>query len=82
MVFSLNALFTKPAQSLAPVFAVSFLNVYGYKTYTNTKSVSSNLVEGMQLLTFFMPCILGGLQFLVFKPFSLGNRHVHRVNVM
>jgi len=30
MVFGTNALFTKPAQSLAPMMAVSILNQYGY----------------------------------------------------
>ncbi len=30
MVFGTNALFTKPAQSLAPMLVVSVLNQYGY----------------------------------------------------
>ncbi|KAG8558140.1 hypothetical protein GDO81_016878 [Engystomops pustulosus] len=35
MVFGTNALFTKPAQSLAPMFVVTILNQYGYEHLTS-----------------------------------------------
>lgn len=31
MVFGTNALFTKPAQSLAPMLVISILNQFGYE---------------------------------------------------
>lgn len=31
MVFGTNALFTKPAQSFAPMLVVYILNIYGYE---------------------------------------------------
>lgn len=36
MVFGTNALFTKPAQSLAPMLVVSILNQYGYESLKDT----------------------------------------------
>ncbi|MEE6514324.1 hypothetical protein FKM82_022375 [Ascaphus truei] len=36
MVFGTNALFTKPAQSLAPMLVVTLLNQYGYENLTNS----------------------------------------------
>lgn len=35
MVFGTNALFTKPAQSLAPMVVVTILNHYGYYNLNN-----------------------------------------------
>lgn len=35
MVFGTNALFTKPAQSLAPMLVVFILNQYGYEELKN-----------------------------------------------
>ena len=33
MVFGINALITKPAQSLAPMFGVAILNQFGYQQF-------------------------------------------------
>lgn len=38
MVFGTNALFTKPAQSLAPMVVVTILNQYGYYNLNNVPS--------------------------------------------
>lgn len=35
MVFGTNALFTKPAQSLAPMLVVTTLNQFGYENLSN-----------------------------------------------
>lgn len=35
MVFGTNALFTKPAQSLAPMLVVTILNQFGYENLNN-----------------------------------------------
>lgn len=35
MVFGTNALFTKPAQSLAPMLVVTLLNQFGYENLNN-----------------------------------------------
>ncbi|EDV21728.1 uncharacterized protein TRIADDRAFT_59746 [Trichoplax adhaerens] len=40
MIFGTNALFTKPAQSLAPMFVVSFLTGYGYQRFLGVPSIT------------------------------------------
>ncbi|CAI4228210.1 unnamed protein product [Auanema sp. JU1783] len=75
LIFSLNALFVKPAQSLAPVAIVYFLNGFGYDDYTSKKVISSSLSTGMLFVLFGTPLILGGIQMLFFRAFSL--THIH-----
>ncbi|CAJ0594601.1 unnamed protein product [Cylicocyclus nassatus] len=43
LVFSLNALVVKPAQSIAPVVVVYILNAYGYQNYVDTKQSTADL---------------------------------------
>lgn len=40
MVFGTNALFTKPAQSLAPMLVVTLLNKFGYEDLKDVSSVT------------------------------------------
>lgn len=40
MVFGTNALFTKPAQSLAPMLVLSVLNQFGYERLKDASQVS------------------------------------------
>uniref|UniRef100_A0A8L8JT84 Transmembrane protein 180 n=1 Tax=Heligmosomoides polygyrus TaxID=6339 RepID=A0A8L8JT84_HELPZ len=76
LVFSLNALFTKPAQSIAPVLVIYILSGYGYDEYIATKQPSDQLANGMRLVLLATPIILGGLQYYVFRSYSLRNKHV------
>ncbi|XGW20378.1 hypothetical protein V3C99_003852 [Haemonchus contortus] len=76
LVFSLNALFVKPAQSVAPVLVVYILNNYGYSDYITSKQPSTELANAMRTVLLTTPIILGGLQYYVFKSYSLKNKHV------
>ncbi|RCN34143.1 hypothetical protein ANCCAN_20018 [Ancylostoma caninum] len=76
LVFSLNALIVKPAQSIAPVLVVYILNNYGYQEYISSKESSAELAEGMRVLLMATPLVLGGLQYFIFKSYSLRNKHV------
>ncbi|KAK6057000.1 hypothetical protein COOONC_05492 [Cooperia oncophora] len=76
LVFSLNALFVKPAQSIAPVVIVYILNNYGYSDYISSKHASDELINTMRTILLMTPVVLGGLQYYVFKSYSLKNKHV------
>ncbi|EPB76146.1 hypothetical protein ANCCEY_04742 [Ancylostoma ceylanicum] len=76
LVFSLNALIVKPAQSIAPVLVVYILNGYGYEEYISSKESPAELAEGMRVLLMATPLVLGGLQYFIFKSYSLRNKHV------
>ncbi|VDN24189.1 unnamed protein product [Cylicostephanus goldi] len=78
LVFSLNALVVKPAQSIAPVVVVYILNAYGYQNFVDTKQPSADLAHGIRLVLMSTPLILGGLQYLIFKSYSLKNRHLQK----
>ncbi|CAD6186496.1 unnamed protein product [Caenorhabditis auriculariae] len=62
VVFSLNALFVKPAQSLAPIVIVYVLNFYGYQDYLTSKIASNSLQNAMTVVLFATPFFVGGLQ--------------------
>ncbi|KAK5979309.1 hypothetical protein GCK32_012167 [Trichostrongylus colubriformis] len=76
LVFSLNALIVKPAQSIAPVVVVYILNSYGYSEYITSKQPTNELANAMRTVLLTTPIILGGLQYYVFKSYSLKNKHV------
>ncbi|WKX91597.1 hypothetical protein Q1695_009990 [Nippostrongylus brasiliensis] len=63
LVFSLNALIVKPAQSVAPVLIVYILNSYGYSEYIATKESSETLKDAMRTVLLATPVVLGGLQY-------------------
>uniref|UniRef100_A0A1I7XGZ9 Major facilitator superfamily protein n=1 Tax=Heterorhabditis bacteriophora TaxID=37862 RepID=A0A1I7XGZ9_HETBA len=71
LVFSLNALFVKPAQSIAPVIVVLILNNYNYQEYLTSKVPSNDLVNAMRDVLFGIPLILGALQYLIFNMLLL-----------
>ncbi|KAK6730689.1 hypothetical protein RB195_007264 [Necator americanus] len=79
LVFSLNALFVKPAQSIAPVVVVYILNNFGYQEYISTKQSSTDLVNGMRILLISTPLVLGAFQYFIFKSYSLTNKHICKV---
>ncbi|EGT38839.1 hypothetical protein CAEBREN_21401 [Caenorhabditis brenneri] len=67
IIFSLNAVFAKPAQSIAPVIVVYFLDQAGYQNYLTTKVNSAELKHMMTLILFMTPLVIGGIQYLVLK---------------
>uniref|UniRef100_A0A914HEP8 Uncharacterized protein n=1 Tax=Globodera rostochiensis TaxID=31243 RepID=A0A914HEP8_GLORO len=76
LIFSLNALFTKPAISIAPVVIVYLLNQNGYELYQSKAFVSDQLRLCMSRVLFAIPLLLGTLELLAFRHYSL--RHKHR----
>ncbi|NWY76689.1 MF13A protein, partial [Erithacus rubecula] len=69
MVFGTNALFTKPAQSLAPMIVVTILNHYGYYNLNNLP----DLHDAMFYLVCLVPFCIAVLQILTWTPFSIQN---------
>ncbi|NWV66574.1 MF13A protein, partial [Malurus elegans] len=69
MVFGTNALFTKPAQSLAPMVVVTILNHYGYKNLNNVP----DLHDAMFYLICLVPLCIAVLQILTWTHFSIQN---------
>ncbi|KAG9477015.1 hypothetical protein GDO78_002417 [Eleutherodactylus coqui] len=81
MVFGTNALFTKPAQSLAPMFVVTILNQYGYEQLTNkVDQPDPNLFVGLHDAMFYLTCIvplcITIVQIIIWTPYSIRNSHV------
>ncbi|XP_029804988.1 transmembrane protein 180-like isoform X2 [Suricata suricatta] len=68
MVFGINALFTKPAQSLAPMIILSKLKQYGYGN--PDKSTILDLHDAMFNLICLVPLAIAVIQILVWSPFS------------
>ncbi|XP_028843750.1 transmembrane protein 180-like [Denticeps clupeoides] len=82
MVFGTNALFTKPAQSLAPMLVVSVLNQYGYERIqadsgSGDPSELRSLHGAMFHLVCLLPCCISALQVLAWRPFSIRDSHTH-----
>ncbi|KAK7940357.1 hypothetical protein WMY93_003683 [Mugilogobius chulae] len=80
MVFGTNALFTKPAQSLAPMMVLTILNQFGYEQLKeavkeSNKSDLENLHKAMFYLVCLVPLIVAVLQIFFFKPFSIRESH-------
>ncbi|KAM7038741.1 transmembrane protein 180-like isoform 1-T1 [Acridotheres tristis] len=82
MVFGTNALFTKPAQSLAPMIVVKILNHYGYYNLNNVPSHPDisrsflDLHDAMFYLVCLVPLCIAVLQILIWTPFSIQNSHL------
>ncbi|KAG5832237.1 hypothetical protein ANANG_G00288960 [Anguilla anguilla] len=80
MVFGTNALFTKPAQSLAPMLVVSILNLFGYEhlkdagTAADPSSLQA-LHSAMFSLVCLVPLSVAALQILAWRPFSIRDSH-------
>ncbi|MCI4391787.1 hypothetical protein PGIGA_G00138460 [Pangasianodon gigas] len=79
MVFGTNALFTKPAQSLAPMLVVSILNQYGYEEMKDGKVTDQSALAALHSTMFYLVCLvplcITALQFLFWKPFSIRDSH-------
>ncbi|XP_067329167.1 transmembrane protein 180-like [Anolis sagrei] len=81
MVFGTNALFTKPAQSLAPMLVVTILNQFGY-AQLNNKAIQPDphLFLGLHDAMFYMICLIplciAVIQILTWTPFSIQNSHL------
>ncbi|XP_065196775.1 transmembrane protein 180-like [Sycon ciliatum] len=78
-VFGLNALFTKPAQSLAPIFTVQIMDMYGYTRGIGLTAMegapAATLADGMFLLLCGLPTLLGAIQLLLWKFYTLRSTH-------
>lgn len=80
MVFGTNALFTKPAQSLAPMLVVTILNQYGYENLKDiTKDTDPSALQPLHGAMFYLVCVVplcvSALQVLAWRPFSIRNSH-------
>ncbi|XP_040448549.1 transmembrane protein 180-like isoform X1 [Falco naumanni] len=81
MVFGTNALFTKPAQSLAPMLVVTILNQFGYENLNNEvarpdPSLFLGLHDAMFYLICLVPLCIAVIQILTWTPFSIQNSHM------
>lgn len=80
MVFGTNALFTKPAQSLAPMITLNILNRFGYEQLKDAgtdsdPSALASLHSVMFYLVCLVPMCVAALQILAWRPFSIRNSH-------
>ncbi|XP_077990737.1 transmembrane protein 180-like [Glandiceps talaboti] len=80
MFFGMNALFIKPAQSLAPIFIVHVLNKNGYQEAVHgldpDPSVVSQLHDVMFQVACMVPLVLGIVQYLLWTKYSLRDSHI------
>ncbi|XP_072168229.1 transmembrane protein 180-like [Diadema setosum] len=78
-VFGYNALFTKPASSLAPMAILTILNRYGYQDLQEEKLSLGDTIE-LRGIMFWIACLvpmaIGTLQLLVWQGYSLRSSHV------
>ncbi|XP_074553749.1 transmembrane protein 180-like [Halichoeres trimaculatus] len=84
MVFGTNALFTKPAQSLAPMLVLSILNQFGYEQLKDAGSASDpSALESLHGTMFYLVCLvpmcISALQAVAWRPFSIRNSHTVEV---
>ena len=81
MVFGTNALVTKPANSIAPMFIVYILQQHGYKSDSlqvnsslATLEASKELKDTMFMLLYAIPILLGAVQMVVWRFYRLKGR--------
>ncbi|XP_036409039.1 transmembrane protein 180 [Megalops cyprinoides] len=80
MVFGTNALFTKPAQSLAPMLVVSILNQFGYEDLKDASpAADSSSLQTLHSVMFYLVCLVpmfvATVQILAWRPFSIRDSH-------
>ncbi|XP_072224768.1 transmembrane protein 180-like [Leuresthes tenuis] len=80
MVFGTNALFTKPAQSLAPMMVLTILNQYGYEQLKDAgQDLDPSSLESLHSVMFYLVCLVpmgvGALKVLAWRPFSIRSSH-------
>lgn len=77
MIFGTNALFTKPAQSLAPMMVVHVLSWYGYKDTLGankdkaSSGASPQLLDAMFFLLCLIPLVIAVVQIVFWKLYPL-----------
>lgn len=77
MIFGTNALFTKPAQSLAPMMVVHILSWYGYKETLGvnkdkaSSGTSPQLLDAMFFLLCLIPLVIAIVQIVFWKLYPL-----------
>ena len=77
-VFGYKALFVKPAQSLAPMMIVGILERNNYKDKVAGNISTSDLHHlkaTMFLVACAIPVVVGVLQVIVWRPYSIRNSH-------
>ncbi|XP_033998583.1 transmembrane protein 180 [Trematomus bernacchii] len=80
MVFGTNALFTKPAQSLAPMIVLTILNQFGYEQLKEAETGSNPSAWGsLRNVMFYLVCLVplcvAALQVLSWRLFSIRSSH-------
>ncbi|XP_041813792.1 transmembrane protein 180 isoform X2 [Chelmon rostratus] len=80
MVFGTNALFTKPAQSLAPMIVLNILNQFGYEQLKDTgRGSDPSALESLHSVMFYLVCLvpmcIAALQALTWRRFSIRSSH-------
>lgn len=80
MVFGTNALFTKPAQSLAPMMVLNILNQFGYEQLKDTGVDSTpGALGSLRSIMFYLVCLVplcvAAVQALAWRPFSIRDSH-------
>ncbi|KAK0425398.1 hypothetical protein QR680_009180 [Steinernema hermaphroditum] len=76
LIFSINALVVKPAQSLAPVAIITILNLHDYGKYKTDHETTADLYEWMKLIIYSTPFLLGGAQWILFRRYTLKHRNI------
>ncbi|XP_061701659.1 transmembrane protein 180-like isoform X2 [Syngnathoides biaculeatus] len=80
MVFGTNALFTKPAQSLAPMLVLNILNQFGYEEMKDAgRDSDPRALSSLHSVMFYMVCAVpmcvAGVQILAWRLFSIRSSH-------
>ncbi|XP_071797602.1 transmembrane protein 180-like [Asterias amurensis] len=83
-VFGYNALFTKAANSFAPMIILNILNRHSYQTLqleenANNADIAGPLADlqsAMFTVACFIPVLIGCLQILVWYPYTIRNSHI------
>lgn len=78
-VFGYNALFTKPASSLAPMLVVYVLNKYGYSSLLKEDLSLDDTIQlrsAMFYLACFIPMTVGVLQAFVWRNYGIRDTHI------
>ncbi|XP_053194002.1 transmembrane protein 180-like [Scomber japonicus] len=80
MVFGTNALFTKPAQSLAPMIVLNILNQFGYEQLKDAgRDSNSSALESLHSVMFYLVCLVpmcvAAAQVVAWRQFSICSSH-------
>uniref|UniRef100_A0AC35U0D1 Transmembrane protein 180-like n=1 Tax=Rhabditophanes sp. KR3021 TaxID=114890 RepID=A0AC35U0D1_9BILA len=86
-VFSINSFIIKPAQSLAPILIVTYLNGSGYQDYLKKTIAPSSIhfteiSQSMANILFIIPLVVGTIQYLVFRKYQVQVQSVASENFL